>query len=293
MKYMSRLYQKSSDYEEIKNLIKEIISIKGTPFHGGVGDFEFWANILSEKDDLLKSRLYFNAEDKLVGFFWPADSSFDLFIHPNYQEVFSQILAEYQPDSNISKISCGAFSDNAYKQKILKENNFKALNQYSIHYEYNLSDFEIKPLDLDQNNKILSLSSLKTINSKIECYKGCFPDHQLSKDKYLSLMECSSYKPDFDLVLVNQDEKVLSFATIWLDTKNSIGVFEPIGTDKEVRGKGLAKLIMTAGLNKLKKNKIEKAYLKTGHKNYAAQTVYEKLGFKAIAREYSWERDLN
>lgn len=293
MKYNSRLYKGSKDYKEIKNLIREIISIKGTPFHGGVGDFEFWASILSSKDELLKSKLYFNTEDKLIAFFWPADSSFDVFIHPNYQDVFSQIMAEYNPDLNVSKISCGVFAEECYKQKVLKENDFIASNRYSLHYEYNLQNFKAKPLDLDQNYKVTSLSSLKTIDSKIECYKSSFPEHKLKKSKYLSMMQGSSYNPEFDLILINQDKKVLSFATIWADSENSIGIFEPVATHKDFWGKGLAKIIMTAGLNKLKENNIRKAYLKTSHNNQAAKSLYEKLGFKEIAREYSWEKYFN
>lgn len=36
MKYNSKLYKNSKNYKEIKNLIREIISIRGTPFHGTV-----------------------------------------------------------------------------------------------------------------------------------------------------------------------------------------------------------------------------------------------------------------
>ena len=290
MKYHSRLYKDRSDYKKIKELISEIISIKGTPFYGGVGDFEFWASILSNKNDLLKSKLYFNKEDKLVAFFWPADSSFDVFMHPNYQDIFSQIMTEYNPDSNISKISCGVFSDENFKQKVLKENDFKATNKYSIHYEYNIKKFKNDNLNLKQNYKILPLYSLDSIDSKIECYKACFPGHQLNKSNYISMMKCSSYNQEFDLVMSNQNKKVISFATIWIDTKNSIGVFEPVGTHRDFRGQGLAKLIITAGIKKLKENYIKKAYLKTGHNNHAARALYKKLGFKEIAREYSWEK---
>lgn len=106
------------------------------------------------------------------------------------------------------------------------------------------------------------------------------------------MMKCSSYNQEFDLVMINQNKKVISFATIWIDTKNSIGVFEPVGTHRDFRGQGLAKLIITAGIKKLKENFIKKAYLKTGHNNQAARALYKKLGFKEIARESSWEKYL-
>lgn len=293
MKFSSRLYQNDRDYNKIKDLIKEIISIQGTPFYGSVGDFEFWVSILSEKDEIFNSKLYFNSAEKLIAFFWPSDSSFDVFIHPEYKEVFSQIMAESELKSNISKISCGVFNGEHFKEKVLLENEFKASNKYSIHYELNLHNYKSKSHEFHQKLKITALSNLEKINSKLECYKNCFPEHQPNKEKYISMMKCSSYNPEFDLVLINNDEKVLSFATIWVDTENSIGVFEPVGTHEDFRGQGLAKAIMTFALNKLKENNIKKAYLKTGHNNCAAQTVYQSLDFKAIAREYRWKKYLS
>lgn len=88
-------------------------------------------------------------------------------------------------------------------------------------------------------------------------------------------------KPGFEpnVIAIDQDGSVRSFADVFFDRKNNIGEFEPVGTRKAARGLGLAKAVTTRGLRDMQDAGMTTALVRTGVDNEAAIATYQSVGF--------------
>lgn len=88
-------------------------------------------------------------------------------------------------------------------------------------------------------------------------------------------------RPGFEpnIIAIDQDGSVHSFADVFFDRKNKIGEFEPVGTRKSARGLGLAKAATTFGLQQMQRAGMTTALVRTGVANQAAIATYQSVGF--------------
>jgi mycothiol synthase len=76
------------------------------------------------------------------------------------------------------------------------------------------------------------------------------------------------------------DGIVLAFADVFLDRANAIGEFEPVGTRKQMQRRGLARAVLTRGLELMKQAGMQLAVVRTGADNPAAIAAYRSVGFE-------------
>lgn len=298
MRLFSRLCHPEEDYIKIKNLLREIILIDGPPLHGSTADLDFWTTILGNKNDLTVAKLWFNEFNDVIAFAWPDDDeSIDIFIHPNYKSIIGQVVIWAEKQSIKTKhlkkpsIKCQSFTGDTYLNNVLIERGYNRTESYTIHFEYKI-DSLMNVSNLPDEYKFKTVNQLNDINEKIKTYKICFPNHEVNKDKYVSMMKTDTYSENLDLVVIAPDNSVASFATIWVDNDNNIGIFEPVGTHSNYRHKGLCKAVIFEGIRLLKNLGISKAFIKTSFKNIAAQSLYKSIGFLEIGKEYEWTKKL-
>lgn len=108
-------------------------------------------------------------------------------------------------------------------------------------------------------------------------------DLEDSENCYKSVKNAPDYRSDLDLYMVKDDE-IAAFATIWFDQINNFGTLEPVGTLPEFRRKGLAKILIHEGLNRLRKNGALKIYVGSDQEFYLA------IGFKVDFSVEIWQR---
>jgi ribosomal protein S18 acetylase RimI-like enzyme len=81
-------------------------------------------------------------------------------------------------------------------------------------------------------------------------------------------------------VAVDANGRVLAFADPYFDPANKIGEFEPVGTRKEMQRRGLAKAVVTRGLELMQRAGMQQAVVRTGVENAAAIAAYASVGFE-------------
>ena len=84
---------------------------------------------------------------------------------------------------------------------------------------------------------------------------------------------------DQSIIAVDASGTVVGFADIFLDPVNGIGEFEPVGTRMSARRTGLAKVVLTKGLEAMQNAGMTQAIVRTGRDNAAAIAAYESVGF--------------
>ena len=104
------------------------------------------------------------------------------------------------------------------------------------------------------------------------------------------LMQCSLYDPGLDLAFEAADGPVAGYALFWLDPVTEVGLLEPMRVEDAYQRRGLARAMLTAGLDRLAKQGARR--LKVGYATDIARALYTGAGFQVTSttRSYTWRR---
>jgi len=93
------------------------------------------------------------------------------------------------------------------------------------------------------------------------------------------LQQLSLYRADLDLVIVDNDDHVAAYGLFWHDPVTSTGVVEPMRTLDDHQQKGLARHVLTAGVDLLAKAGAERISIGYEPSNPASGHLYRSVGF--------------
>lgn len=97
--------------------------------------------------------------------------------------------------------------------------------------------------------------------------------------EYQQFMGSAVYAGECDLLVRAPDGRGASACTIWFDTVNRVGLFEPVATHPDFQRMGLGKAVMGEGLRRMKAAGMTRAVLGFDPNNRAARALYTSLGF--------------
>jgi ribosomal protein S18 acetylase RimI-like enzyme len=102
------------------------------------------------------------------------------------------------------------------------------------------------------------------------------------------LRQCSLYDPALDLAVEAPDSQVAGYSLYWFDPVTEVGLVEPMRVEDAYQRRGLARAMLTAGLDRLAKRGARR--LKVGYGTDVARALYVGAGFRvtATSRSYSW-----
>lgn len=101
---------------------------------------------------------------------------------------------------------------------------------------------------------------------------------------YKTMPHAPDYQPALDLYVLDPHGDVASFATIWYDATNRMGILEPVGTIPKYRRKGLGKAVIYEGINRIKALGARKMYVGS------SQDFYLSIGFSIAFRDDVWHK---
>jgi ribosomal protein S18 acetylase RimI-like enzyme len=104
------------------------------------------------------------------------------------------------------------------------------------------------------------------------------------------LQQCSLYDATLDLAIEAPAGDVAGYALFWFDPVTQVGLVEPMRVEDAYQRRGLARALLTAGLDRL--SKLGARRLKVGYGTDAARALYTGAGFRVAStqRPYSWSR---
>ncbi len=91
------------------------------------------------------------------------------------------------------------------------------------------------------------------------------------------LRQCSLYDPTLDLAVEDADGRVAGYALFWYDRTTLVGLLEPMRVKDEYQRRGLARMLLTDGLNRLARKGARR--LKVGFETTPARNLYLDSGF--------------
>jgi predicted N-acetyltransferase YhbS len=104
------------------------------------------------------------------------------------------------------------------------------------------------------------------------------------------LRQCSLYDPALDLAVEAADGQTAGYALFWFDPVTEVGLVEPMRVEDAFQRRGLARAMLTAGLDRLAKRGARR--LKVGYGTEAAHDLYVGTGFRVTSTSttYVWRR---
>jgi GNAT superfamily N-acetyltransferase len=102
------------------------------------------------------------------------------------------------------------------------------------------------------------------------------------------LRECSLYRPDLDLAVYAPNGDVASYALFWSDPITRVGLVEPMRTEERYQGRGIARHLLTAGLERLASRGCSVLKVTYIEGNEPARRLYLGAGFRPdfVSRTY-------
>jgi predicted N-acetyltransferase YhbS len=91
------------------------------------------------------------------------------------------------------------------------------------------------------------------------------------------LRQCSLYDPTLDLAVEDLDGGVAGYALFWFDQATLVGLLEPMRVEDEYQRRGLARMLLAEGLDRLAGKGARR--LKVGFGTDAARHLYLGAGF--------------
>ena len=109
------------------------------------------------------------------------------------------------------------------------------------------------------------------------------PHHMIGRsgpDVEARLRQTSLYRPGLDLWVRDSRDGVAAYGLFWFDPETATGLVEPMRTEGDHRRRGLARHLLTAGIDRLAKAGAVRIKLCFSPDNLAARDLYLGVGFQ-------------
>ncbi len=109
------------------------------------------------------------------------------------------------------------------------------------------------------------------------------PHHMIKRnhpDVEARLRQTSLYRPDLDLVVHDSRDSVAAYALFWYDPETATGLVEPMRTEDDHQRRGLARHILTTGIDLLAEAGAERIKICYELDNPASRGLYLSVGFE-------------
>ena len=98
------------------------------------------------------------------------------------------------------------------------------------------------------------------------------------------LRQTSLYHPDLDLVVHDRHDDVAAYGLFWFDPETATGVVEPMRTEDDHQRRGLARHVLTSGIDLLAAAGAERISIGWEPDNPASGHLYRSVGFEPVLR---------
>jgi predicted N-acetyltransferase YhbS len=117
------------------------------------------------------------------------------------------------------------------------------------------------------------------------------PHHLVARngsDVSQRLQQTSLYRPDLDLAVLDPTGETAAHGLFWFDPTTKVGFVEPMGTNEAHRRRGLARHILTSGIDRLAQAGAPRIKINYGLDNAASSSLYVDIGFIPVMTTSVW-----
>jgi len=119
------------------------------------------------------------------------------------------------------------------------------------------------------------------------------PHHMIERggpDVEARLRQTSLYRPDLDLVVLDSRDNAAAYGLFWFDPETATGLVEPMRTENAHQRRGLARHVLTAGVDRLADAGAGRIKICYESSNPASSQLYASVGFEPVKQTAVFSR---
>jgi mycothiol synthase len=300
MKLLARPYRDNLDLADMRQLliIGRLANIPASYMHPGCLDWatHYPPDEQANRRNLLLWELVFKGRPVLQAWaiFLHNEGSFDLFVHPALHgtPVHEIVMDEFVAWAEARAREAGlkqiypfwAMDYDKVLDRLMKARGFVIVQADPAPPLFERTLDELPSIQLPEGYTVQGVRNLEDGRLRAQVTHGAFqPDEDWDGywAKYAQFMESAVYDEERDLFVRSPDGRGASACTIWFDSVNGVGLFEPVGTHPDFQRRGLGKAVMAEGMRRMKAAGMHRAAVGFDPNNAAARALYTSMGFRA------------
>jgi GNAT superfamily N-acetyltransferase len=107
------------------------------------------------------------------------------------------------------------------------------------------------------------------------------------------LKQTSLYRPELDLFVLDHRDTVAAYGLFWFDPISATGLVEPMRTEDDHQRRGLARHLLTSGIELLAQAGAERIKICFSLENPVAQGLYLSVGFRPDRQSIAFSRPIS
>ncbi len=126
----------------------------------------------------------------------------------------------------------------------------------------------------------------------LACHQAAWDGSRVTRESLLAVTEAWPYEDRWHWMAEDAEGHALSESICWWDAANRVGEFEPVGTHRDYRRKGLASAVILHQLHQLKAEgaRLALVYARGDDLYPVPRQVYGNLGFSIVTRTRTFVR---
>lgn len=220
---------------------------------------------------------------------WPGEAFIQR--HPGHEDLLEEML-DYAEETLIDKEkrthSLDVYDDDKTLQDLLRERGYEKQTQFTG-YDSVYTIGKLPGLNLPDGYKLQSMADGNDIEERREVFGRAFnhtdPKEWPSAFAYRELQKAPDYRKEQDLYIIAPNGKYVACCIVWYDTRNQLGVLEPVGTHPDYRRKGLGREVVLEAIRRVAALGAQEVQVGSG------QDFYHAIGFERKYPIHTWLKE--
>jgi ribosomal protein S18 acetylase RimI-like enzyme len=231
------------------------------------------------------------------------DPAFDFQVLPDYEWRGMEEQAIAWADGRIAELRkqdlerwgghcvSGARQDNPQRIAFLERHGFRLGGDFSeVNMIRSLAD-PIPEVGIPAGCQVRSMGGADDIPDRAAAQREVWQPWtvgDVSDDDYAYFMRLPGYDRDLDVIAVAPDGVIAAYVNGWIDPRNRIGDFGPVGARPAYRRQGLTRLVLVECMRRMQAQGMDRVCVSTN--NTPAIRLYESVGFRIVNQYLEYVR---
>ncbi len=300
MKYTSRCYQSKNDLYGLGKLIRGAYGRSKFINAWSFCRFDIWsqrriADAESFHDPIWQKNFQFWLDENngIVGAAFAFDNHHfhknpdphGIILHPDHLQL-AETMLDWMEEHAAPDIE--VVEENAYLRDMVAARGYARSDDFMFIRERPLTGTAIEEVKLADDYKIKILKQddwhpyFNTVNTVFNMMD--------TVEAFASIQQAPSNIPELHLNVLNKQNEIAAFCSVWKDEGNNLAEFEPVGTLPQFQKQGLASALMNHAMNHLRKMGCSMVKVESWSESEGANKLYSSLGMQEVGRIYSWKK---
>lgn len=264
--------------------------------------------ILALKKVQENSLLWFDTNGRLMGFAL-VDHYQNLCFELDWQiltpDLESEIISwgekclrqAMQTSGQVFTLDASCRTDDLERMAFFQRHGFVMQENYSVHMMRSL-DEPIPGVQLPQGFHIRHIAGKQEVEALVALHRAAFGTENMTVEERLAMMHTPDYEAQLDLLAIAPDGLLVAYCMCFISQEENersgrkVGYTDPVATHPDFQGRGLARALLVAGMQRLKERGIQTALLGTSSDNIPMQRAAMAVGFRVQSTTAWFARDV-